>query len=175
MKILLSLILPFLSMTSLTAAELYDQNIKAIDGSAFDFAALKGKTVLFVNVASKCGFTKQYTGLEKLYTDLKDQGFVIVGVPSNDFGSQEPGEAEEIVTFCKTTYGVDFPMTEKVQVKGPEKHPLYVFLTNGRGEPKWNFHKYLVGKDGKVVAEYPSKVTPEDPELLAAIKAELAK
>lgn len=157
-------------MNTTHAATLYDQKIQALDGSDFDLKALEGKTVLFVNVASRCGFTKQYAGLEKLQTELKDRGFVIVGVPSNDFGGQEPGTPEEIATFCKNTYDVDFPLTEKVVVKGPSKHPLYAFLTAGRGEPKWNFHKYLVNAKGEVVGEFPSKVAPDSPELRAAIE-----
>lgn len=158
----------------LNAAELSGIKINTLDGKPMDLAALQGKAVLFVNVASKCGFTKQYAGLEKLYTDMKDKGLVIVGVPSNDFGGQEPGTPEEIATFCSTKYQVDFPLTEKVVVKGAEKHPLYAFLTAGRGEPKWNFHKYLVDKNGRVVGEFPSKIAPDSPDLLAAINAALA-
>ncbi len=174
MKFFPLLFLAFVAMVSSASADLYQQKIHALDGSDFDLSALKGKAVLFVNVASRCGFTKQYAGLEKLQTELKDKGLVIVGVPSNDFGGQEPGSPEEIATFCKQTYGVDFPLTEKVRVKGPEKHPLYSFLTAGRGEPKWNFHKYLVNPRGEVVGEFPSKVAPDSPELRAAIEAALA-
>lgn len=171
------LLLPLIALIftpMLHAAELSEIKINALDGKPMDLAALQGKAVLFVNVASKCGFTKQYAGLEKLYTETKDRGLVIVGVPSNDFGGQEPGTAEEIATFCSTKYQVDFPLTEKVVVKGADKHPLYAFLTAGRGEPKWNFHKYLVDKNGKVVGEFPSKIAPDSPELLAAINAALA-
>jgi len=173
MKSFRLLFLAFVAMTSAASAGLYEQKISALDGSELDLSALKGKTVLFVNVASRCGFTKQYAGLEKLQGELKDKGLVIVGVPSNDFGGQEPGTPEEIATFCKQTYGVDFPLTEKVHVKGAEKHPLYAFLTAGRGEPKWNFHKYLVSPSGEVVGEFPSKVAPDSPELRAAIEAAL--
>lgn len=139
-----------------------------------DTAALKGRVVLFVNVASKCGFTKQYGGLQALHAAHKDRGLVVVGVPSNDFKGQEPGTAEEIAAFCSATYGVDFPLTEKIQVVGAARHPLYTWLTAGRGEPKWNFHKYLVDRSGRVVGEFPSKVAPDSPELLAAIEAALA-
>jgi glutathione peroxidase len=162
------------SLMSSPAADLSEMKINALDGTPFDMAALKGKTVLFVNVASRCGFTKQYAGLETLYAELKDKGLVIVGVPSNDFGGQEPGSAEEIATFCKSTYDVTFPMTEKIAVKGAAKHPLYVFLTDGRGEPKWNFHKYLVNSQGAVVGEFPSSVAPESPKLREAIDAAMA-
>lgn len=162
-------------LPAVPAQDLTVIKIQTLDNQPFDWSTVKGKAVLFVNVASKCGFTKQYAGLQKLSTDLKDQGLVVVGVPSNDFGGQEPGTAEEIATFCSSKYQVDFPMTEKITVKGPDKHPLYVFLTAGRNEPKWNFHKYLVGRDGKVVGEFPSKVAPDSPELLAALTAALAQ
>lgn len=163
-----------LAMTVSAHAALPSIEIKALDGSPFDFKALDGKTVLFVNVASRCGFTKQYSGLQKLQEEFHDKGLVIVGVPSNDFGGQEPGSAEEIASFCEKTYGVTFPLTEKVTVKGADKHPLYVFLTTGRGEPKWNFHKYLVNPNGEVVGEFPSRVAPDSPELRAAIEKALA-
>jgi len=158
----------------LSAQDLSVISIQTLDNKPFDWSALKGKTVLFVNVASKCGFTKQYAGLQQLSTELKDKGLVVVGVPSNDFGGQEPGTPEEIATFCSSKYQVDFPMTEKITVKGSGKHALYTYLTEGRGEPKWNFHKYLVDKNGKVVGEFPSKVAPDSPELRAAIEAALA-
>lgn len=157
-----------------TSAAIPQTGLKSLDGTPFDTAALEGKVVLFVNVASKCGFTKQYAGLQKLQDELRDKGFVIVGVPSNDFGGQEPGTSEEIAEFCKANYGVTFPLTEKITVKGPSKHPLYTWLTTGRGEPKWNFHKYLVNRQGEVVGEFPSKVAPDSPELRAAIDQALA-
>lgn len=163
-----------LAVTTITMnAGLKDISLRTLDGQPFDTAALQGKVVLFVNVASKCGFTKQYAGLQALYTEMKDKGLVIVGVPCNDFGGQEPGSAEEIAAFCSGTYGVDFPLTEKIHVKGAQKHPLYVWLTEGRGEPKWNFHKYLVDRSGKVVGEFPSRVAPDSPELRAAIEQAL--
>jgi glutathione peroxidase len=154
--------------------------LKDIDGKDLDLASLKGKVVLVVNVASKCGFTKQYTGLEALYQKYKDQGLVIVGLPSNDFGGQEPGSEEEIKTFCSTTYGVTFPMTAKVTVKGPDKHPVYKALTDGTGpfagEVKWNFTKFLIGRDGEtLVGRFASGVKPEDPKLVGAVEAALAR
>jgi glutathione peroxidase len=173
--LLISSTLCLLLAMNLSAATLTEQSIHALDGTPLDMASLKGKTVLVVNVASKCGFTKQYTGLQALYTEFKDRGFVILGVPSNDFGGQEPGAATEIAQFCSTTYGVDFPMTEKVKVKGPEKHPLYAFLTATQGEPTWNFTKYLVNKKGAVVQSFPSKTAPDSAELRAAIMASLAE
>lgn len=163
-----------LTAMNLSASTFYDHKIQALDGTPLDLSAFQGKAVLVVNVASKCGFTKQYDGLQKLHAEWKDRGLVVLGVPSNDFGRQEPGSPEEIATFCRSTYGVDFPLTEKIAVKGEARHPLYAFLTAGRGEPKWNFHKYLVGRDGKVLGEFPSKVTPNDPELLAALTAALS-
>ncbi|MDX6766212.1 MAG: glutathione peroxidase [Candidatus Methylacidiphilales bacterium] len=162
------------TLMTTNASELTTIKINGLDGQPFDMTRLQGKTVLFVNVASRCGFTKQYDGLEKLYTTWKDRGFVVVGVPSNDFGGQEPGTAEEIAAFCRSTYAVDFPMTEKVAVKGEARHPLYAWLTRGRGEPKWNFHKYLVDKNGRVVGEFPSKTAPDSPELAAALEAALS-
>ena len=167
----LSILLALLGAAGICSAGLYELKIQSLDGTAFDMQALQGKTVLFVNVASRCGFTKQYAGLQKLQDELKGRGFVIVGVPSNDFGGQEPGTAEDIAAFCSKNYGVTFPMTEKVTVKGPSKHPLYAFLTQGRGEPKWNFHKYLVNSRGEVTGEFPSSVAPDSPQLRAAIEA----
>lgn len=154
---------------------LHELTLKRLDGTAESLSDYKGKVVLIVNVASKCGFTKQYTGLQKLYTDLKDKGFVILGLPSNDFGGQEPGTEQEIATFCSTTYGVTFPMFEKVVTKAEGQSPVYTFLTQKEAPPKWNFHKYLIGKDGQVIASFPSKVAPDSKELLDAIEAALQK
>lgn len=154
---------------------LHDLTLNRLNGKSESLADYKGKVVLVVNVATNCGFTKQYAGLQKLYTDLKDRGFVILGFPSNDFGGQEPGSEAEIATFCSTTYGVTFPMFEKVVTKPEGQSPVYAFLTRKEAPPKWNFHKYLVGKDGQVIASFPSKVTPESKELLEAIEAALQK
>ncbi len=169
------LLLPLLLASSLVASPLDTIQIQRLDGQPFDTAALQGKVVLFVNVASRCGFTRQYTGLQELYAKYKDRGLVVVGVPSNDFGGQEPGSAEEIAQFCQDKYSVDFPMTEKVHVKGEKQHPLYVYLTQDRSQPKWNFHKYLVDRTGKVIADYPSKVAPDNSELISTLENALAK
>jgi glutathione peroxidase len=153
---------------------LYSLTVKTLEGKDCALSDYKGKVTLVVNVASKCGFTPQYTGLEKLYTELSDKGFSILGFPSNDFGGQEPGDAGEIRQFCDSKYSVTFPLFEKVVTKpGKDQSPVYKFLTKGRKAPSWNFCKYLVGKDGKVIDFYPSKVTPEDPDLRKAIDAAL--
>jgi glutathione peroxidase len=132
--------------------------------------------VLLVNVASKCGYTPQYTGLQSLYTKYKDKGLVVVGVPANNFGGQEPGTNEEIKTFCSRNYNVTFPIMSKVSVKGDDKTPLYGYLTeNTGGDVKWNFTKFLVDKNGKIVSRFESKVTPESPELTSAVEKALAQ
>jgi glutathione peroxidase len=152
---------------------LYDLTVNTLAGKPQPLSAYKGKVALVVNTASECGFTPQYAGLEKLYEEYKDRGVVVLGFPSNDFGAQEPGSAEQIQTFCKKNYGVQFPMFEKVATKGPSQSPVYKFLTAKHGEPKWNFHKYVIGKDGQVKAEFASKVAPESKELHEAIDAAL--
>jgi glutathione peroxidase len=155
----------------------YDLDLKALDGSDFPTADLRDKAVLFVNVASKCGFTKQYTGLQELYTRYADQGLVIVGVPCNQFGGQEPGSSEDIAGFCQLNYGVDFPLLEKQKVNGKDRSPLYQYLVKsdagGGGRILWNFSKFLVGKDGQVQKRYGSKTRPEDTGLIADIQAAL--
>ncbi len=143
-----------------------------ITGKPSDLDQFKGKVVLIVNTASKCGFTPQYEGLEKLYEAKKDEGFVVIGFPANNFGQQEPGTNEEIQKFCQTKYNVTFPMMAKISVKGNDIHPLYRYLTEDSpfpGEITWNFNKFLLDRNGKVVARYDSKITPEDPKLLAKI------
>jgi glutathione peroxidase len=152
----------------------YDLKVNKLDGSAADLGQYKGKVLVVVNTASECGFTPQYAGLEDLYKKMKDKGVVVLGFPSNDFGGQEPDSPDQIQKFCKTKFGVDFPMFEKVKTKGPEKHAVYAFLSAGHGEPQWNFHKYIVSKDGHVMVAFPSKVTPDSPALLAAIDKALA-
>ncbi|OVE76229.1 glutathione peroxidase [bacterium E08(2017)] len=150
-----------------------------IKGNEVDLSEYKGKAVLIVNVASKCGFTGQYEELQKLYTEYKDKGFVILGFPSNDFMKQEPGTDEEIAQFCSTTYGVTFPMFSKIKVQGRNKHPLYEYLTSKDENPDhggkitWNFNKFLVGTDGMVVERFGSKTTPMDKELIKALKISL--
>ena len=155
---------------------LYDLSVNTLEGEPQPLAVYKGKVTLVVNVASECGFTPQYQGLEKLYETYKDKGFVLLGFPSNDFGGQEPGDSKQIRAFCSTKFHVTFPMFEKVTTKpGAGQSPVYTFLSAKNGEPKWNFHKYLVGKDGAVAAAFPSAVTPDDPGLKAAIDAALAR
>jgi glutathione peroxidase len=159
-----------------SADSFYALKTTTLQGQPADLSQYAGKVALVVNVASQCGFTPQYAGLEKLYEELKGRGFVILGFPSNDFGGQEPGSPEEIATFCKKNYGVTFPVFSKLVTKaGPEQSPLYGFLGQSGSLPAWNFGKYLLGKDGKVVKYFPSKVTPESPELREAIEAALAK
>jgi glutathione peroxidase len=153
----------------------YDLNTMTLDGKPGNLAQYRGKVSLVVNVASKCGFTPQYEGLEKLQRQMKGKGFNVLGFPSNDFGGQEPGTAQEIATFCKLTYDVTFPMFEKVVTKkGADQSSIYAFLGQSGDLPAWNFSKYVIDKQGKIVAFFPSKVTPEDPALLAAIAKALA-
>lgn len=148
--------------------------VKDIDGKDYDLAQLKGKVVMIVNVASKCGYTKQYEGLEKLYEAKKDAGLVILGFPANNFNGQEPGTNEEIKEFCTSKYSVKFPMMGKISVKGDDQHPLYKMLTDAKGKVTWNFNKFLVGRDGKLIEHYDSKVKPDDAKLTDAIDAALA-
>jgi glutathione peroxidase len=158
-----------------TPSSFYDLKTASLDGTPGNLAQYKGRVSLVVNVASKCGFTPQYAGLEKLQREMKGKGFNVLGFPSNDFGGQEPGSAKEIATFCKLTYDVTFPMFEKVVTqKGTGQSPVYAFLGASGHLPAWNFSKYVVDKQGKVVAFFPSEVTPEDPALLAAIAKALA-
>ena len=153
-------------------ASLYDIPVRRIDGSASSLKDFKGDVLLVVNVASKCGLTPQYEGLEKLWRDRRDSGLVILGVPANDFGQQEPGTEQEIKTFCETHFAVDFPMTAKEHVIGAEAHPLYKWIAGELGEdaaPKWNFHKYLFNKDGTIAGTFGSRTEPGAPDLGAAI------
>jgi glutathione peroxidase len=171
-------LLPLFAFASalFAAAGIYDFTMNSIDGKPAALADYKGKVVLIVNVASKCGYTPQYAGLESLYRKYKDRGLVLVGVPANNFGGQEPGTNDEIKTFCKTKYDVSFPMMAKVSVKGDDKTPLYQYLTSAQGgEIKWNFTKFLIGKDGKIVARFEPAVTPESPELTAAVEKALGQ
>jgi glutathione peroxidase len=159
-------------------AKIYSIPLKDIDGKDTTLKAYAGKPMLIVNVASKCGFTPQYTALEATYRKYKDQGFVVLGFPCNDFGSQEPGTLTEIKEFCTSKFDVTFPMFDKLHVKGKEQHPLYLLLSGPEspfpGDVKWNFGKFLIGRDGKIIARYDSKVTPDSPELTKAIDAALA-
>jgi glutathione peroxidase len=161
------------------ASSLYEFTPNSIDGAPMPLAKFQGKVMLIVNVASKCGFTPQYEGLEAVYEKYKDQGLVIVGFPANNFMAQEPGTDAEIKTFCSTKYNVKFPMYSKISVKGNDKAPLYQFLTDPAtnpsfaGEIKWNFTKFLVDRNGKVIARFESPVKPESPEVTAAIEKAL--
>jgi glutathione peroxidase len=149
-----------------------DLTVPTIDGAQQPLSTYRGKVLLIVNVASECGYTPQYTGLEKLWQEYQGRGLVVLGFPSNDFGEQEPGSEAEIKKFCSTKFHVSFPMFAKVKTKGDGQAPIYKLLSE-KGEPKWNFHKYLVGKDGKILAAFPSKVAPESAELRQAIDAAL--
>jgi glutathione peroxidase len=167
-------------MTTLAApaASIYEIPLKDIDGKATDLSAYKGKVLLIVNVASHCGFTKQYTALEATYTKYSDKGFAILGFPCNQFGGQEPGSNEEIKEFCTSKFSVTFPLFDKIDVNGANRSPLYEQLA-GEASPfpgniKWNFTKFLIGKDGKIIQRFESKVTPDSPEVTAAIEAALA-
>jgi glutathione peroxidase len=158
-----------------TVTSFYDLKTNTLLGKPADLGAYRGKVTLVVNVASYCGFTPQYSGLEKLHRDLSGKGFAVLGFPSNDFGEQEPGSPQQIADFCKLTYDVTFPMFAKVVTKpGRQQSPIYEFLGASGHLPAWNFAKYLIGKDGKVIAFYPSDVTPESPELQRAITKALA-
>ncbi len=158
-----------------TATSIYDFTLNSIDGTPTPLAHFKGKVVMLVNVASRCGYTPQYAGLESLYEKHKDQGFVIVGIPANNFASQEPGTNAEIKTFCKSKYDVKFPIMSKVSVQGTDKTALYQYLTDEQanpstgGEIKWNFTKFLIGRDGRILARFEPAVTPEDPSLTSAV------
>ena len=160
-----------------TAKSLYDFTLHDIAGKPMPLAQFKGKVVLLVNTASECSYTPQYEGLEELWLANRDKGLVVVGVPANDFGAQEPGTANEIVSFCKLNYGVTFPLTEKLVVKGDGAHPLYkwaVEKAGAAGRPKWNFHKYLFDRDGCFIDWYSSRTLPKGPKLTAAVKKALA-
>ncbi len=151
----------------------------ALDGTPLDAGALRGRAVLVVNVASRCGLTPQYAALEELQRRYADRGFTVLGVPCNQFGGQEPGSGAEIATFCSATYGVTFPMTEKIEVNGPGRHPLYARLTaapdadGAAGDVQWNFEKFLLAPDGAVVARFRPRTAPDAPEVLAAVEAVL--
>ncbi|MFE5189454.1 glutathione peroxidase [Streptomyces sp. NPDC056628] len=167
-------------MTTQNSTSPLDVDIDALTGGPADLAQYAGKVVLVVNVASKCGATPQYSGLEKLQERYAERGFTVLGVPCNQFLGQEPGSAEEIAEFCSATYGVTFPMTEKVEVNGEGRHPLYERLVGFAdaegytGDIRWNFEKFLIGRDGAVVARFSRHTEPEAAELVAAVEAQLA-
>jgi glutathione peroxidase len=160
------------------ASGIYSFTLNSIDGKPAPLADYKGKVILVVNVASQCGYTPQYSALEATYEKYKDQGFVILGFPANNFGSQEPGTNEEIKTFCTRKYSVTFPVYAKISVKGADQAPLYSYLTNDtapaiRGDIKWNFTKFLIDRNGNVVQRFESAVTPDSKEVISAIEAHL--
>jgi glutathione peroxidase len=150
----------------------------ALDGGALPLAQWRGRPVLVVNTASYCGYTPQYAELEALWRRYRERGLVVLGVPSNDFGQQEPGSAAEIEAFCRIRYGVDFPLTEKTRVIGADAHPFYRWIAATLGEagtPRWNFHKYLIGPDGALAGAWPAQVSPSDPAILAEIEGLLPR
>jgi glutathione peroxidase len=153
----------------------YDFTLDSLGGKPTELKQYKGKVVLVVNTASKCGLTPQYAGLEKLYEDNKEAGLVVLGFPANDFGQQEPGTNKEISEFCTKNYGVTFPMFSKITVTGENMHPLYAWLLDQTDKKpiEWNFAKFLIGRDGNVIKRFPSKMKPEDPEIAAALKTAL--
>ncbi len=153
-----------------------DHSVLSLQGETVDLSSFRGRPILIVNTASKCGYTPQYDGLQKLHESYGERGLVVIGFPSNDFGNQEPGTAEEIGNFCRLNYGVTFPMMAKVHTKGPDQAPLYRALTTEsakefRGEVRWNFTKFLIDGDGRVVGRFDSKVEPLDPQITSAVEA----
>ena len=180
MKILALLIAALLVQGVLGAANqsVHDIKLNTIEGKPTTLGDYKGKVVLLVNVASKCGLTPQYKALQEIYDKYKDNGFTVIGVPCNDFGAQEPGSSKEIVEFCTSEYNVTFPLMEKLHVKGSEQHPLYARLTGKDaefpGDIKWNFGKFLIGKDGKVLKRFEPQTKPDADEVVRAVEAALA-
>lgn len=177
MALLIALIIG--GLNKLNAKNIYDFQVETINGKEQKLQAYQGKVVLIVNTASKCGFTKQYAGLQKLYENYEKEGLVILGFPANNFMSQEPGSNEEIASFCQLNYGVSFPMFAKISVRGKNIHPLFKFLTDKDTNPKfggkisWNFNKFLISRDGQIIDRFSSQTTPEDPKLIAAIEKAL--
>jgi glutathione peroxidase len=179
MKIsLLMLGLMLLQVVSAQAGGLYDVPLKDIDGKSTSLKPFEGKVVLIVNVASKCGYTPQYTGLEALQKKYADRGLVVVGFPCNQFGGQEPGSNEQIKEFCSSKYQVTFPLFDKIEVNGPNRHPLYSLLAGPSspfpGDIKWNFNKFLVGREGKILKRFDSSAKPESADLVAAVESALS-
>lgn len=173
LTVLLTTFLPF--MGNPIDDTIYEFSMKDIDGNETSLAPYKGKVLLIVNVASKCGYTPQYEGLQEIYEEYKDQGLEIVGFPANNFNGQEPGTEEDIKAFCTLNYGVTFPMTSKISVVGSDQDPLFTYLTSQKnedfeGDIKWNFEKFLVDKDGNLIRRFRSKVKPESAELKSAIE-----
>lgn len=159
---------------ALAAQTLYDFTLPSIDGGEMKLSDFKGKSILLVNTASYCGFTKQYDGLQALYESRRDKGLVVLGVPSNDFGSQEPGQKDEIKEFCEVNFAIDFPMSDKLVVKGKNAHPLYQWLKSETGKtPKWNFYKFLINGEGQPVKHFSSLTKPQSKKIIKAIDATL--
>ena len=178
MKTILSTLIVALAMTAHAATPLAEIPLKDINGKDTSLKAYQGKVILIVNVASKCGYTPQYKSLEATFQKYQAQGLVVLGFPCNQFGGQEPGTNEEIKSFCSANYGITFPLFDKLDVKGPKQHPLYVALSGKDsqfpGDVKWNFGKFLVGRDGKLIQRWDSKATPNGDEITKAIEAALA-
>lgn len=179
LMLLLLAVLKIGGFNMLEAKNIYDFQVETIGGKQQKLEAYKGKVILIVNTASKCGFTKQYAGLQKLYETYEKDGLVILGFPANNFLHQEPGSNEEIAGFCQINYGVSFPMFAKISVRGKDIHPLYKYLTDKNSNPQfggkisWNFNKFLISREGKVINRFSSQTTPEDPKLLAAVQKAL--
>jgi len=165
---------PAAAPSEAAAPSIHSFTMKRLDGTETSLSTWSGKVLLVVNTASKCGYTPQYQGLQQLHTKYSERGFEVLGFPSNDFGGQEPGTAQEIQNFCVSMYDVNFPMFEKTKTTGQDRSPLYALLSDAHGEPKWNFHKYLIDKQGRPVQAWPSKVEPGSPEIASAIEAQLA-
>ena len=178
-EILLFLCLLFFYLFTATASEnLFQLKAPDIDGNQLPLSEFKGQVVLVVNTASKCGFTYQYVALERIYRKYRNKGFVVLGVPSNDFGNQEPGEEAQIKSFCEVNFDVDFPLTTKVQVTGNDAHPFYLWASNELGllaKPRWNFHKYLVGTNGQLVDWFSTPTSPTSGKITKAIENHLSK
>ena len=174
-KILLIIIMSLFSNTSSAKYEklAYDFNFNDLDGSEFNLSEYKNKVIVIVNVASQCGFTKQYEDMQKIWEEYQKKGMVIVGVPSNDFGGQEPGSSKEIKTFCEAKFGITFPITEKVKVKGSDAHPFFLWAKKNHGSgaiPKWNFHKIIINKDGKIAETFSSITNPSSSKFTKVIE-----
>jgi glutathione peroxidase len=161
------------------AQSIYDISVRTIDGKTIKLVEYKNKVILIVNVASECGYTPQYEGLESIYEKYKSQGFVVLGFPCNQFGEQEPGTNEEIKTFCSSKFNVKFPLFDKIEVNGGNRHPLYVLLAGKDsvfpGDITWNFNKFLIGRDGKLISRFDSSIEPESKKLIGLLEQELIK
>lgn len=167
----------FLTVGAQQPINIYDFSVLDIDGNSLPLSEYKGKVLLIVNTASRCGFTPQYKSLEELYLRYKDNGFLVLAFPANNFMNQEPGTNEEIREFCLLNYRITFPLFSKISVKGPDKHPLYVYLTQGSdfpGEVSWNFNKFLIGKDGIVVDRFDTRIDPMNQKVISSIEEQLS-